>query len=208
MRTSTLERDLNLRPLAGSGEIEKPRAWTADWVKHRMVEAFTIERRIPDKRVGPAGAWAKIATTDSFSDRVYQGELARENVWEAWARAGGALPYEVSRMEEALSWPGQVLSNGHATEGKVLLAWAVLRGLRQATEQDDAPARLVALYVLPGSRYRLTAHRRLSQSAGRGIALSRQPHIEGGALPAPSLAHQTTQIPEIQFARRACGAAN
>ena len=46
-RTSTSERDLNLRPLAGSGEIEKPRAWTAHWVKHRMVEAFTIERRIP-----------------------------------------------------------------------------------------------------------------------------------------------------------------
>ena len=27
-------------------------------------------------------------------------------------------------MEEALSWPGQVLANGHAVEGKVLLAWA------------------------------------------------------------------------------------
>ena len=131
MRTSTLERDLSLRTLAGTGEIEKPRAWNADWVKHRMVEAFTIERRIPDKRVGPAivkGAWAQIDTTDTFADRVYQGELARENVWEAWARAGGALPHEVSRMEEALCWPGQVLSNGHATEGKVLLAWAFCIG--------------------------------------------------------------------------------
>ena len=27
-------------------------------------------------------------------------------------------------MEEALTWPGQVLANGHAVEGKVLLAWA------------------------------------------------------------------------------------
>ena len=27
-------------------------------------------------------------------------------------------------MEEALSWPGTVLANGHAVEGKVLLAWA------------------------------------------------------------------------------------
>ena len=61
--------------------------------------------------------------------------MARENVWDKWARAGGALPYEVSRMEEALSWPGQVLSNGHAAEGKVLLAWtfcvAYGRPLRQ-----------------------------------------------------------------------------
>ena len=70
MRTSTLERDLSLRTFAGAGELEKPRAWTAEWVKHRMVEAFTIERRIPDKRVGPAivkGAWASIDTTDSFA---------------------------------------------------------------------------------------------------------------------------------------------
>ena len=77
MLTSTLERDLNLRRPV-TGELERPSAWTADWVKHRMVEAFTIERRIPDKRVGPAivkGAWSKIATTDSFAERVDQGEL-------------------------------------------------------------------------------------------------------------------------------------
>ena len=34
------------------------------------------------------------------------------------------MPHEVSRMEEALGWPGQVLANGHAIEGRVLLAWA------------------------------------------------------------------------------------
>ncbi len=127
MRTSTLERDLSYTPLGNGGELERPSAWTADWVKHRMVEAFTIERRIPDKRVGPAivkGAWANIATTDSFADRVHQGELAREHVWDKWARAGGALPYEVSRMEEALTWPGTVLANRHAVEAKTLLAWA------------------------------------------------------------------------------------
>ena len=87
------------------------------------------QRGIPDKRVGPAivkGAWATIDTTDSFSDRVYQGELARENVWEAWARAGGALPHEVSRMEEALSWPGQVLSNGHGDRGQGVTHLVVL----------------------------------------------------------------------------------
>ena len=141
MRTSTLERDLSLRPLAGAGEVEKPRAWTGDWVKLRMVEAFTIERRIPDKRVGPAmvrNTW-KLDTTDTFAERVGQGELARENVWEAWARAGGALPHEVSRMEEALSWPGTILANGHATEGKVLLAWAFCvaygKPLRRMTNQ-------------------------------------------------------------------------
>ena len=88
-------------------------------VHHRAAHPRQARRpRHRQRRVGD------IDTTDSFSDRVYQGELARENVWETWARAGGALPHEVSRMEEALSWPGQVLANGHATEGKVLLAWA------------------------------------------------------------------------------------
>ena len=67
VRTSALERDLNLRPLAG--ELERPPAWTGEWVRHRMVEAFTIERRIPDKRVGPAtvrNTW-KLDTTDTFA---------------------------------------------------------------------------------------------------------------------------------------------
>ena len=48
--------------MLAAGVPGRPSVWTADWVKHRMVEAFTIERRIPDKRVGPAivkGAWAK-----------------------------------------------------------------------------------------------------------------------------------------------------
>lgn len=125
LRTSTLHRDLSYTP--GASELERPAQWTSDWVQRRLVEAFVIERRIPDKRIGPAlvrSHWASIATTDSFADRVHQGELARQHVWQAWARASGALPYEVSRMEEALSWPGLVLSNGHAAEGRVLLAWA------------------------------------------------------------------------------------
>jgi hypothetical protein len=116
MRVSTIQRQLGHSNFFGDpGELKQPPQWTADWVRHRLVEAFTIERRIPDKRIGPAivkGAWASIPTTDSFADRVDQGEAARQHVWDEWARASGALPYEVSRMEEALSWPGQVLSNG------------------------------------------------------------------------------------------------
>jgi hypothetical protein len=125
VRISTIDRDLSYVP--GAAELARPATWTPEWVQSRLIEAFTIERRIPDKRVGPAlvrSHWASIHTTDSFAERVGQGELARENVWEAWARAGGALPYEVSRMEEALRWPAVVLSNGHAAEGKVLLAFA------------------------------------------------------------------------------------
>ena len=130
MRTSTLHRDLGYRPFDGdTGELKCPCTWTAEWVKHRMVEAFTIERRIPDKRVGPAmlrNTW-KVDTTDTFAELVGQGEAPREAVWEKWARAGGATSAEVSRMEEALGWPGAILANGsdrHAAEARCLLAWA------------------------------------------------------------------------------------
>ena len=97
-----------------SAEAARPDCWTADWVKVRLAEAFEIERRIPGGRVGPAvirSSW-RIDTVDSFSDRVHQGELAREEVWRTWARAGGATPQEVTRMEEAMSWPGSMLGAG------------------------------------------------------------------------------------------------
>ena len=132
MRTSTLHRDLGYRPFGddtGAGKLQCPSTWNAAWVKHRLVEAFTIERRIPDKRVGPAmlrNTW-RIDTTDAFADRVAQGEAPREVVWEKWARAGGATLVEISRMEEALGWPGAILVNGsdrHAVEARCLLAWA------------------------------------------------------------------------------------
>jgi len=124
MRVSRLHRDLGHR-FADPGELKRPDRWTGDWVRHRLVEAFSVEKRLPDKRVGPAmvrNTW-RLATVDTFAEVVDQGEQARAHVWEQWARAGGALPYEISRMEEALSWPGLVLSNGHAVEGRVLLAW-------------------------------------------------------------------------------------
>jgi hypothetical protein len=102
---------------------ERPRQWTGAWVCHRLVEAFEVERRIPDRRVGPAlmhDTW-RLTTTASFSDRVNQGELAREHVWDSWSRAAGARPFEVSRMDEALSWPSAILANGRAVEGRCLL---------------------------------------------------------------------------------------
>ena len=54
----------------------------------------------------------KLDTTDTFADRVAQGEAPREEVWEKWAREGGATAVEISRMEEALGWPGAILVNG------------------------------------------------------------------------------------------------
>ena len=171
MPVSLIHRDLGHR-FADPAELERPAKWTGVWIKHRMIEAFTIEKRIPDKKIGPAivrGAWQNIPTTDTFAERVDQGELAREHVWEQWARAGGALPYEISRMEEALSWPGLVLSNGYAVEGRVLLAWGFCVAMAPGAGAH-AQARLVALVVLQIRRQRRGADRQLPQRARQAAA--------------------------------------
>ena len=158
MRTSTLHRDLGYRPFGDdAGELQCPDTWNAAWVKHRLVEAFMIERRIPDRRIGPAmlrNTW-KLDTTDTFADRVAQGEAPREAVLEKWAREGGASSVEVSRMEEALGWPGAILANGgdrHAVEARCLLAWAFHAARGRVVGPVDAAARLVAVHVLSRRR--------------------------------------------------------
>ena len=101
-----------------------------------MVEAFTIELRLPDKQIGPAivkGAWASW----------------RANTFGTNGLApGGALPNEVSRMEEALSWPGTILANGHAGRGQDAARMGFLPGVRQAAAPHAAQARMVAINIL------------------------------------------------------------
>ena len=105
---------------------ERPSAWTADWMKHRMVEAFTIERGFPTSASARQSSKARgPGSPPPTPSRKLSGKASgpRERLGQMGPRRG-ALPYEVSRMEEALSWPGLVLGNGHAAEGKALLAWA------------------------------------------------------------------------------------
>jgi hypothetical protein len=137
--------DQLLEPPSRYGVAEPAaRCWTPDRVKERLVEAFEIERRIPGGRVGPAvirSSWPT-NTRDSFSDRVHQGKTVREEVWRAWARAGGATPQEVTRMEQALAWPGSILANGRAFEGRHGRAFIVTRPMapRASPRRSDSVA--------------------------------------------------------------------
>jgi hypothetical protein len=90
-----------------------------------LIFAFQVERKLPG-RPGPAllrNTW-RLATIDSFSDRVAQGEAPRAEIYRRWARAGGATSLEVSLLEEAFGWVPQALSNGGVVAGKCLLCWA------------------------------------------------------------------------------------
>jgi hypothetical protein len=100
-----------------------PERWTGAWVRSRLRQAFEVEQRLPSgRRNGGASAWP-FEVTHEFSEMV--GWLdARQRVWDNWARARGAYPFEITRMDEALGW--LALLRDHDAERRCLAAWALL----------------------------------------------------------------------------------
>jgi Domain of unknown function (DUF6362) len=93
--------------------------WTAGRVRQRMLEACSIERRLPGEfftRI--ATAWPATPIHE-FADKVHWDD-ARQRVWDGWERAKYAWPYEISRMEETIGW----LLYLPEAERKCLWAWA------------------------------------------------------------------------------------
>jgi hypothetical protein len=123
VRTSTLDRDLD--EYFYFNPPGRPLEWDGAWVKARLVHAFEVERKIPG-RPGPAlirNTW-KLRVIDSFADKVAQGQAPRAELYDRWARGGGATSLEVSLMEESFGFVPQALCNSRLVEGKCLLAWA------------------------------------------------------------------------------------
>ena len=128
MLVHTLRRDLgHSNVFTDPGALARPEQWTAEWVRHRLVDALTIERKIPDKRVGVAvikAAW-KLDPVDGFAGGEPCGEAPGRQVWHEWARLAGATATAISRLEEALSWLGQIaVGRAHRADAVRLLAWA------------------------------------------------------------------------------------
>jgi hypothetical protein len=116
-RLSTIAIDTLLRS-------RTPQRWTPDWVRLRMVEAFRIERRLPNKRGRDPMATLWPPVSPEFSDMVHRGELASEQVLELWANARSPVyAAEIERMEQAFGWLNLFLSR-HDLERLCLLHWA------------------------------------------------------------------------------------
>jgi hypothetical protein len=84
-----------------------PATWTGELVKLRMLEAFTIEQKLPADRhfiKKVTTAWPAQPLTE-FHEMVGwdEGETRLRN-WQSWENAKGAFSYEISRMEEAFGW--------------------------------------------------------------------------------------------------------
>jgi hypothetical protein len=101
---------------------EPPPEWTDDWVRHRLIEAYRIEQRLPGaRRQKFSGLWP--AHPYEFAD-VVGWDDARERVWEGWSHAnGGVYAEEISRMDEAQEWLRVELAK-HPGERVCLAAWA------------------------------------------------------------------------------------
>ena len=69
-----------------------------------------------------------VVPDDSLADNVAPDEVPGRDGWESWAReASGATGNEISRMIEALNWPGAILAhNGGAGRAQALrlLVWS------------------------------------------------------------------------------------
>jgi hypothetical protein len=83
-----------------------PPQWSAAWVQRRLVEAYSVERRLPAKRrpLLIASAWP--STVVEFSDLIGRADEARRQVFQSWLEYTrlGVSAEDISRMEQAHDW--------------------------------------------------------------------------------------------------------
>jgi hypothetical protein len=100
-----------------------PLHWSAAWVQRRLVEAYSVERRLPSLRQRMvAGAWPPIMV--EFSDIVGRADEAREHVWQSWECSNvGVSAADIQRMEAAHDWLRVFLAS-YPVERECLSRWA------------------------------------------------------------------------------------
>jgi hypothetical protein len=113
-RISTIDRAI-------PGTLAPPATWTALHVRNRLIEACQIEKRMPRDGHRQTGSWVPVL--HEFADVVGWAD-ARDRVWARWERACGAMPHEITRMEEAFTWLRE-LAHAFPGEARCLSTWAV-----------------------------------------------------------------------------------
>lgn len=123
MRLTTIEID-------AQAELA-PAQWTAEWVQRRLIEAYSVERRLPlSRRRTIANAWPSMVV--EFADVVGRADDAREQVLQAWEYANvGVSTEDVSRMEEAQDWLRVILAP-FPEERLCLSQWATAIAYRRS----------------------------------------------------------------------------
>jgi hypothetical protein len=156
-RLSTIA--IDTRPVA-------PAQWSASWVQHRLIEAYSVERRLPHSRRRPvANLWP--ATVIEFADIVGRADAAREEVLQSWEYSNsGVSAEEIGRMDEAHDWLRVILAR-YPEERLCLSQWATAiayrRSLRRLLAQRRWARSTFYRYVTAGAFLVATELRRQGQ---------------------------------------------
>lgn len=122
MRLSTISIDSR-----GSAPLQ----WSGSWVQRRLVEAYSVERRLPQscQRV-VVNAWPK--TMVEWGDIVGRADDVRQEVWQSWEYSdAGISSVEISRMETAHDWLRMILAP-YPEERQCLALWATAIAYRRS----------------------------------------------------------------------------
>jgi hypothetical protein len=101
-----------------------PAQWSGSWVQRRLIEAYSVERRLPQarRRLLIASAWP--AMTVEFADIVGRADDDRKERFQAWEYAKlGVSAQDISRMEAAHDWLRVILAP-YPEERVCLAQWA------------------------------------------------------------------------------------
>jgi hypothetical protein len=115
-----------------------PDRWSGSWVQYRLIEAYSVERRLPQLRQrAAAGAWP--ATVVEWEDLIGRADSARQQVLQSWEYSNaGVSAAELSRMEEAHNWLRIILAP-YPTERLCLAHWATAILSQKPPAVETAP---------------------------------------------------------------------
>lgn len=115
-----------LSTIAIDSRGEVPPQWTAEWVRDRLVEAYSVERRLPrENRRSVAQAWPPMML--EWQDVLGRADDVREQIWKSWENSNVAVSAEdISRMDTAHDWLRLILVS-YPVERECLSRWAAAR---------------------------------------------------------------------------------
>lgn len=115
-----------LSTIAIDSQGQAPPQWSARWVQQRLVEAYSVERRLPrENRRLVAGAWPPMMV--EWADVIGRAEDVRQQVWQSWENSNVAVSAEdISRMDTAHDWLRLILAS-YPVERECLSRWAAAR---------------------------------------------------------------------------------
>jgi hypothetical protein len=95
---------MRLSTIAIDSQGLAPPQWSAEWVQRRLIEAYSVERRLPVARRRMVGsAWPVMAV--EFSDIVGRADDDRKERFAAWEHTRlGVSAADITRLEEAHDW--------------------------------------------------------------------------------------------------------